>query len=156
MIGRKGDWTADYLPFMIIFIFVAVILIFAFIFTTQRFVSDSYRVPEGLEDFIIQRRFFSSCFGAQDPLTGRTEHYVIDTSKFNQETMDRCSIFESTDTFFAYELTLRVGENPQLPLKTSNWRENRFAKSSEHNVQVRTDNAVLPGKLTIEVQHADE
>ncbi len=156
MMGRKGDWTADTMPFMIIFIFVATFLTFGFILITQRFVADNYTIPDGVENFVIQRRFFSStCFGAENILSGRADHFIIDSAKFNQQTMDRCYIFDNHEKFFAYELTLRVGDNTPLTLKTSNWGD-RFAKQSERDVRVWKDGAIMPGKLTMEVQHADE
>lgn len=165
MIGKKGDWTADTMPFMIIFVFIVGILVLIFVITTQRFVGDKYLIPEGLENFVVERRIYH-CFGAVDPWSGRENHLTIDLATFNKETLDRCYTSPELGKTLAYELTLRfsavaapIPGEPDIPtekpivLKTSNWDESGVVTNFKHKIDVLQDKKTIQAELIVSVQN---
>lgn len=97
---------------------VITIVVIAFTLIIANYKSTLTKVPPKLRAELIALRFVNApgCFAYQDEITGRIYPGVIDLSKFNEETMNKCYQSESIKNF-NFQLVL-----DDKTLETDEWK----------------------------------
>lgn len=138
------------LSYVILGIFLAITILFIAYFLPKSNAEIS-KIPEGLEDYLLAQRFFSSksCFTY---LEGRRLYpSIIDINKFNQATLDSC-YSESDSGIKAFRLTLDYN-NEKKVLSTKNW-QGFLKRASTETIFVYDNDKIYEGKILIEIQDA--
>src|SRR3989338_1515121 len=149
---KRGSWIVDSLPFYLVFAIVVWMLFLLFAFIVNSSASGKHAIPPGLEEFLLEQRFFSSsCFGTRDAFTDG-QLPLIGQELFNPPQLTRC-YQASGKGFPAYRLTLTAGDGEKTVL-TLGYDETRGASRGRSSpVRVLAGDSVTDGTLRIEVQH---
>lgn len=151
--NKKADISARKIIFYAIFGFAAAIVFLLILWLTSSKESELSAIPSGVETYLTSQRFLNSplCFALQDSQTERTQNWVVDLEKFNQEVLDKCYKAENTKVN-AYKLTLAYGTEKKI-LTTKNW-EGFFKRAETKKIMVYDGKQMQNGELLIEVQDA--
>jgi hypothetical protein len=148
---RRGSWVVDSVPFYLLFAIVVGMLFLLFAFIVNSSAAGKHAIPPGLENFLIEQRFSTSCFNARDKFTDETLP-VIEKERFDAIKLTRCFQISSKDVL-AYRL--KLGAQGEAVVSTSSFDETRGASGARvQPVRVLADGDVVEGTLRVEVQHA--
>lgn len=118
------------------------------------------KITPGLEEFIFIQRFLNSpqCFVYQEKDTGIFKPRVVDWSKFNEYSPNKCySTSNENVAAFGFILhNLDTGEvKPDTnPFQTKNWRGDPI-KKKKIDVQIFKDDKLYNGKLIVEIKNVE-
>lgn len=145
--------------YMILAVLMTLIgMVFVMFVTGYQIQENSYL--KGVEDIVIQSRFFSSpeCFAYQDTATGRVYPGIIDVSKFTKERMYSC--YDVPDSFmngcFRIELDNIDAEAASQKIgvvESKNFGKcliNSGMKKEPYYVLIRKDEGLFAGVMLIE------
>ena len=119
-------------------------------------VEDAAKIPYGVEDeLILASRFYNSedCFAYEDEME-RVHMGVIDSSKFEENNMEKC--FPRSSVNYAFSLSLEITQPPTFnkgPIKTFNWEKGFAEKEIIEDVFVLHDDTKYQGELIIKIKN---
>ena len=119
-------------------------------------VEDAAKIPYGVEDeLILASRFYNSedCFAYEDEME-RVHMGVIDSSKFEENNMEKC--FPRSSVNYAFSLSLEITQPHTFnkgPIKTFNWEKGFAEKEIIEDVFVLHDDTKYQGKLIIKIKN---
>jgi uncharacterized membrane protein len=145
--NKKGDESGGDVggEFMasIIHAFIFALVIIALLFIISLNISEKTRIPQGIEQEIITKRFTDECFSQGDIRT-------IDFNEFNDNKLNYCY----TGTSQSYRLTLTIQDSinePSVSINTTNW-DGYADKFFTEKILVLKDDKIYQGDLKIEIQ----
>ena len=146
---EEGPGT-DMVPFGIVFVIMLGFTAIFFVLIMESFGTKMIIIPPSLEDYILEERFFSSCFLFNDDKEG----ILPDTIDYNRFSQDRLNTCYSAKNKPAYRLTLKTSyTNTINTLQSSNWINGEAAtQGSSFDVKVFKDNNIIKGVIEIETQ----
>ncbi|MFW5852473.1 MAG: hypothetical protein ACOCUR_00410 [Nanoarchaeota archaeon] len=169
--GKKADGDVSASKFML-YIAYSFMIAFAFVAFVGTLSSASNKVniiPEGIEkNQFIERAFLSPlCFAYQDE-TGRS-YNIIDYSKFENETLERCLALDGIKHDFRFELTFEeeetyfdnTGDHPVESTRiierngeayTTGWFGSHFREAYDVPVLVKKEGEIFPGVVRVSTQ----
>lgn len=151
--GTESSIAGRKLIYYLVAIFVIVAGFFIVLWLVLSNKSDMSEIPAGIEDYLTLQRFLNSpsCFAFTDKDTKRVSAWLLDASKFTQETLGNCYNAGSTNVN-AYRFTLAYN-NQKIILNTKNW-EGFFKKAETKQVYVYDAGKIQKAELFIETQNA--
>jgi hypothetical protein len=155
-LNKKAVEAADSMIFVMIFA-VAVVSLFAIlVFMFTYYSSDTVKLPEGLETYLLTQRFTRSpdCFVYED-VSGRSYPFTLDWDKFSEESLNECYVSPANIDVPAFRLRLSFSEGGRN-IQTSNWNDDKgpdLIKSPQH-VFVYYNNKKYNGQFTLGIQDA--
>lgn len=154
--AQESGESGAKVPFYMIVAFILPVLMLAFAIVVATSSAHIYKMPTGVEEFVVLQRFTSSqeCFAYVDKATGRAYAGIIDFTRFNQETLDSCYNIDEKSQYFAFQLMLKADNSEAFTkLKTKNWDGIAEKRIAPKDVLVYKDGQIYKGKLTVEVQN---
>ena len=140
---KKGDMSGQKMIVYSIHAFIFAMVFFGFVYLIGFHSSEKTKIPPGIEDEILTKRFTDVCFSYDDKIG------VIDFDKFKEGNLNSCYKDVVSQS---YRLTLTVkGLDKLEPIKTKKWKgaANRFYTEK---VLVHKDDKIYDGEMKIEVQ----
>ncbi|MBD3249769.1 hypothetical protein GF336_07015 [Candidatus Woesearchaeota archaeon] len=148
---KKAFYAGDTAPFYAIFGFVVVALFILFIYILGSFTVNTAEIPEGLEEYVLSKRFTSSCFNYHNG--ARTIPHTIDIRNFNQASLDSCYAVEEDSDQPAFSLTLEYKDKKET-LNTKNWKGALEKRMPDIPVRVFYNNQLIEATLILDLQNA--
>ena len=143
-------------PFWIVFTMAVAGVGLAIVKISNVNVEDAAKIPYGVEDeLILASRFYNSedCFAYEDEME-RVHMGVIDSSKFEENNMEKC--FPRSSVNYAFSLSLEITQPPTFnkgPIKTFNWEKGFAEKEIIEDVFVLHDDTKYQGELIIKIKN---
>jgi len=153
---KKAQGVISNWPFWIMFGIAVAVVALILVNIANVNIADVSTVPEGLEDEIVLiSRFYNSedCFAYEDEME-RVHMGVIDSSKFEENNMEKC--FPRSSVNYAFSLSLEITQPPTFnkgPIKTFNWEKGFAEKEIIEDVFVLHDDTKYQGKLIIKIKN---
>ena len=141
--NKKADESGGEFIVYIIHAFVFAFVFIAFLFIIGSYSSEKTRIPDGVEQEIIAKRFLDTCFSYEGNIG------IIDFDQFNDNRLNYCY----TGVSQSYKLTLTNKDINIKPknITTTNW-EGYANKFFTEKVLVYKDDNLYEGELKIEIQ----
>jgi|TARA_B100000315_G_scaffold74207_1_gene67986 hypothetical protein len=153
---KKAQGVISNWPFWIMFGIAVAVVALILVNIANVNIADVSTVPEGLEDEIVLiSRFYNSedCFAYEDEME-RVHMGVIDSSKFEENNMEKC--FPRSSVNYAFSLSLEITQPPTFnkgPIKTFNWEKGFAEKEIIEDVFVLHDDTKYQGELIIKIKN---
>ena len=153
---KKAQGVISNWPFWIMFGIAVAVVALILVNIANVNIADVSTVPEGLEDEIaLIPRFYNSedCFAYEDEME-RVHMGVIDSSKFEENNMEKC--FPRSSVNYAFSLSLEITQPPTFnkgPIKTFNWEKGFAEKEIIEDVFVLHDDTKYQGELIIKIKN---
>jgi hypothetical protein len=153
---KKAQGVISNWPFWIMFGIAVAVVALILVNIANVNIADVSTVPEGLEDEIVLiSRFYNSedCFAYEDEME-RVHMGVIDSSKFEENNMEKC--FPRSSVNYAFSLSLEITQPHTFnkgPIKTFNWEKGFAEKEIIEDVFVLHDDTKYQGELIIKIKN---
>ena len=153
---KKAQGVISNWPFWIMFGIAVAVVALTLVKIANVNITNASTVPEGLEDEIaLIPRFYNSedCFAYEDEME-RVHMGVIDSSKFEENNMEKC--FPRSSVNYAFSLSLEITQPPTFnkgPIKTFNWEKGFAEKEIIEDVFVLHDDTKYQGELIIKIKN---
>ena len=153
---KKSQEAMSNWPFWIVFTMAVAGVGLAIVKISNVNVEDAAKIPYGVEDeLILASRFYNSedCFAYEDEME-RVHMGVIDSSKFEENNMEKC--FPRSSVNYAFSLSLEITQPPTFnkgPIKTFNWEKGFAEKEIIEDVFVLHDDTKYQGELIIKIKN---
>ncbi len=153
---KKAQGVISNWPFWIMFGIAVAVVALILVNIANVNIADVSTVPEGLEDEIVLiSRFYNSedCFAYEDEME-RVHMGVIDSSKFEENNMEKC--FPRSSVNYAFSLSLEITQPLTFnkgPIKTFNWEKGFAEKEIIEDVFVLHDDTKYQGELIIKIKN---